>query len=240
MICPVSPGNPTCMNTTKQAATAFTASRFLFLIDFSPVSYIFMISVAFYLQPFHRILKRRILNHRTLDHRILNHRIPNHRIPSLYHIPQDSCCQSSQSRPIHPYTHTPITPIHSVRCHQPAFLHSRQQSCIVICHAQSQAGASQIFTSICCFHAGKCQIRSSGMPQADRDQKLNRMVVILRDCSSIICFQHSSGLPECSVKKLESHTALSHLFWQTCRILLISENMVILGNHRQIRVKYQI
>ena len=86
----------------------------------------------------------------------------------------------------------------------------------------------------------KCQIRSSGMPQADRDQKLNRMVVILRDCSSVICFQHSSGLPECSVKKLEPHTALPHLFWQTCRILLISENMVILGNHRQIRVKYQI
>lgn len=122
MICPVSPGNPTCMNTTKQAATAFTASRFLFLIDFSPVSYIFMISVAFYLQPFHRILKRRILNHRTLDHRILNHRIPNHRIPSLYHIPQDSCCQSSR-----PYTHNTHTlskmPSASFSPLSPAVLH---------------------------------------------------------------------------------------------------------------------
>ena len=107
-------------------------------------------------------------------------------------------------------------------------------------HAKCQACAAQVFGAVRGFHAGQSQIRDSGILQADWQQKLNGVIVVLGNGGFIIRFQDPSGLPQRSVKKLNLHSAASDVFRKSLDVFFIIKNMFILWDNRKFCIKYEI
>ena len=122
---------------------------------------------------------------------------------------------------------------------QPATVNLCQQPGIMICHAKCQTGPSQIFAPIFCFHTSECQICFVRVLQTDRYQKLDSMIIILRNSRPVICFQHPFCLAHGSIKQLYLHHTCPDCFRQALRILCFFKNMFILRYNIQPSIKDQ-
>ena len=112
-----------------------------------------------------------------------------------------------------------------------------QKSCVVICHFEGEARPAEVFIAVFCLDAGKGEVCFCRVLQTYRDEKLNTVIIILRDCSTVICFQHPFRLPQCPVKKLDFHDAVADRFRKTLIIFCFLKNMLILWNDIQSDIK---
>ena len=108
-----------------------------------------------------------------------------------------------------------------------------QKSCVVIGHFEGEARPAEVFIAVFCLDAGEGEVCFCRVLQTYRDEKLNAVIIILRDRSAVICFQHPLRLPQCPVKKLDFHDAVADRFRKTLAILCFLKNVLILWNNIQ-------
>ena len=112
-----------------------------------------------------------------------------------------------------------------------------QKSCVVIGHFEGEARPAEVFIAVFCLDAGEGEVCFCRVLQTYRDEKLNAVIIILRDRSAVICFQHPLRLPQCPVKKLDFHDAVADRFQKTLAILCFLKNVLILWNNIQSDIK---
>ena len=86
---------------------------------------------------------------------------------------------------------------------------------------EGQACPAKIFGTVRSFHAGEGKVRGTGILQADGNQELDGMIIILRDCRLVVRLQDSPCLLQRPVKKLHPHAAFPHSRRQALHIFLI-------------------